>query len=77
MATARSQPKPKPIVTNPFGELKSFVGNFANKKKQILFDLGVMLNARQRPTLISASQAAGLRATTAFTTGLTLSGGYT
>jgi hypothetical protein len=47
------------------------------KKKQILFDLGVMLNARQRPTLISASQAAGLRATTAFTTGLTLSGGYT
>ncbi len=76
MATARSQPKPKPIVANPFGQLKIIRWKF-RKKKQILFDLGVMLNARQRPTLISASQAAGLRATTAFTTGLTLSGGYT
>ncbi|CAF4285516.1 unnamed protein product, partial [Rotaria sp. Silwood2] len=51
MATARSQPKPKPIVANPFG---------------------IMMNARQRPTLIQATRAA-----TAFTTGLTLPGGYT
>jgi hypothetical protein len=28
MATARSQPKPKPIVTNPLGLLKLFVENF-------------------------------------------------
>ncbi|CAF2045101.1 unnamed protein product [Rotaria magnacalcarata] len=51
MATARSQPKPKPIVANPFG---------------------IMMNTRQRPTLIQATRAA-----TAFTTGLTLPGGYT
>ncbi|CAF4612697.1 unnamed protein product [Rotaria sp. Silwood1] len=51
MATARSQPKPKPIVANPFG---------------------IMMNARQRPTLIQATRAA-----TAFATGLALPGGYT
>ncbi|UJR14191.1 hypothetical protein I4U23_001184 [Adineta vaga] len=56
MATARSQPKPKPVVANPFG---------------------VMLNARQRPTLIPSTQTTGLRAATTFTTGLTLPGGYT
>ncbi|CAF0738050.1 unnamed protein product [Adineta ricciae] len=56
MATARSQPKPKPVLTNQFG---------------------VMLNARQRPTLIPTAQAAGLRAAAAFTTGLALPGGYT
>ena len=39
--------------------------------------LGVMLNARQRPTLIPTAQAAGLRAAAAFTTGLALPGGYT
>ncbi|CAF1456438.1 unnamed protein product, partial [Adineta steineri] len=50
MATARSQPKPKPIVANPFG---------------------LVMNTRQRPTLIQATRAA-----TAFT-GLTLPGGYT
>ncbi|CAF3807589.1 unnamed protein product [Rotaria sordida] len=51
MATARSQPKPKQIVANPFG---------------------IMMNTRQRPTLIQATRAA-----TAFTTGLALPGGYT
>jgi hypothetical protein len=35
------------------------------------------MNTRQRPTLIQATQAAGLRAATAFTTGLALPGGYT
>ncbi|CAF3590551.1 unnamed protein product [Rotaria sp. Silwood1] len=57
MATARSQPKLKPVLSNPYN---------------------VMINARQRPTLISATQAAGLRtAAAAFTTGLALPGGYT
>lgn len=41
------------------------------------FDIDVMLNARQRPTLIPATQTAGLRATAAFTTGLALPNGYT
>jgi len=35
------------------------------------------MNTRQRPTLIPATQTAGLRTGTAFTTGLTLPGGYT
>ncbi|CAF1328054.1 unnamed protein product [Adineta steineri] len=56
MATARSQPKPKPIIANPFG---------------------VVLNTRQRPTLITATQPTGLRAATAFTNGFALPGGYT
>jgi hypothetical protein len=72
MATARSQPKPKPVVANPFGLLINYLF-----KKKTLRHLGVMMNARQRPTLIQATQATGLRATTAFTTGLTLPGGYT
>ncbi|CAF3908710.1 unnamed protein product [Rotaria sp. Silwood2] len=56
MATARSQPKLKPVLANPYS---------------------VMINARQRPTLIPATSTAGLRTATAFTTGLTLPGGYT
>ncbi|CAF1252744.1 unnamed protein product [Rotaria sordida] len=57
MATARSQPKLKPVLTNPYS---------------------VMINTRQRPTLIPATQTTGLRtAAAAFTTGLALPGGYT
>ncbi|CAF1112494.1 unnamed protein product [Rotaria magnacalcarata] len=56
MATARSQPKLKPVLSNPYS---------------------VMINTRQHPTLIQATQAAGLRAAPAFTTGLALPNGYT
>lgn len=57
MATARSQPKVKPVLANPFG---------------------LMMNARQRPTLIStAAGTTALRAAPAFTTGLALPSGYT
>lgn len=57
MATARSQPKVKPVLANPFG---------------------LMINARQRPTLISTAAATtALRAAPTFTTGLALPSGYT
>lgn len=39
--------------------------------------LDLPMNIRPRPTLVSTAQTAGLRAATAFTTGLTLPGGYT
>jgi hypothetical protein len=35
------------------------------------------MTTRQRPTYIPATQAAGLRAATTFTTGFSLPGGYT
>lgn len=70
MATARSQPKPKSIVANPFGKFYSYIYYVSSL---ILFcDIGLMMNARQRPTLIQATRAA-----TAFTTGLALPSGYT
>jgi hypothetical protein len=42
------------------------------KRKRFYYDLGIAINARQRPTLIQATRAA-----TAFTTGIALPGGYT
>lgn len=46
-------------------------------KVQLSIRVGVMLTARQRPTLIPAAPTAGLRAATTFPAGLTLPGGYT
>ena len=75
MATARSQPKPKPVVANPFGTFD--VPHVETIDRSCSIHSGVMMGARQRPTLISATQAAGFRTATAFTTGLTVPGGYT
>jgi RNA recognition motif-containing protein len=48
------------------------------KTKTILpTSFNLPMNIRQRPTLIPATQATGLRAATTFTTGLALPGGYT
>lgn len=73
MATARSQPKPKPVAANPFGKFDRSERSMAK-----IFHLGLMINARQRPTLITATPPTALRpAPTAFATGLALPSGYT
>lgn len=73
MATARSQPKPKSMVANPFGSLIRIFPFYCHQDYlSIDFFLGIMINPRQRPTLLQATRAA-----TAFTTSLALPGGYT
>ena len=68
MATARSQPKPKQMVTNPFGKFVRQSIFYIEKH----FLLGLVMNTRHRPALIQATRGA-----TAFTAGLALPGGYT
>ena len=74
MATARSQPKPKAMVANPFGlSIRTFQFDCCyDCLSFVCFSLGIMINPRQRPTLLQATRAA-----TAFTTSLALPGGYT
>lgn len=78
MATARSQPKIKPVLGNPFGTI-AFVFICFLFFIFVFFAIGLMMNARQRPTFIStaASTTTALRAAPTFTTGLALPGGYT
>lgn len=67
MATARSQPKPKTMVANPFG-----TPGIALIDLDTALVAGLMMNPRQRPALIQATRAA-----TAFTAGIALPNGYT